>query len=350
MSIRPRLGVEVPELTVRVARAGNPAGTTAMWVRDRLDGLWADEDFAGWYPRDGRPGISPAQLATVSVLQFLLGLSDRDAAEAVRCRTDFTYALGLDLDDPGFHHSVLGDFRDRLLEEGRADRLLDLALARLKEAGLVRERTSQRTDSTHVLAAVRDLTRLELVTEAVRAALEELARTAGHALEGLADGDWGRRYGRPVRLGKNPTRPKTRMNEAGADARRLLEHLAASFPGLLRGPRVEALRQILVQNYHWDPAGRPRSSWPSSPGASASPARSGPRAPPPATASAPWASPRASSTSCRPETALTSKTPPGTSATQCGPASRAPSASSPTATVCATAATGASPKPTCSTF
>ena len=81
---------------------------------------------------------------------------------------------------------MLGDFRERLLEEGRANRLLDLALARLKEAGLVRERTVQRTDSTHVLAAVRDLTRLELVTEAVRAALEEVARTAGHALEGLA--------------------------------------------------------------------------------------------------------------------------------------------------------------------
>jgi transposase len=166
MSVRPRLGVEVPELTARVARAGNPAGTTAMWVRDRLDGLWEDEDFAGWYPRDGRPGLSPAQLATVSVLQFLLDLSDRDAAGAVRCRTGFKYALGLDLDDPGFHHSVLGDFRDRLLEDGRADRLLDLALARLKEAGLVRDRTAQRTDSTHVLAAVRDLTRLELVTEA----------------------------------------------------------------------------------------------------------------------------------------------------------------------------------------
>ena len=166
MSVRPRLGVEVQELTARVARASNPAGTTAMWVRDRLDGLWEDEDFAGWYPRDGRPGLSPAQLATVSVLQFLLDLSDRDAAGAVRCRTGFKYALGLDLDDPGFHHSVLGDFRDRLLEDGRADRLLDLALARLKEAGLVRERTAQRTDSTHVLAAVRDLTRLELVTEA----------------------------------------------------------------------------------------------------------------------------------------------------------------------------------------
>jgi transposase len=259
MSIRPRLGVEVPELTARVARASNPAGTTAMWVRDRLDGLWADEDFAGWYPRDGRPGISPAQLATVSVLQFLLGLSDRDAAEAVRCRIDFKYALGLDLDDPGFHHSVLSDFRDRLLEgEGRADRLLDLALARLKDAGLVRERTTQRTDSTHVLAAVRGLTRLELVTEAVRAALEELARTAPEALEGLVEDDWGRRYGRQVRLGKNPTRPKTRMNEAGADARRLLEHLAGRDPRLLRGAQAEALRQVLVQNYHWDPAGRLR--------------------------------------------------------------------------------------------
>ena len=258
MSIRPRLGVEVPELTARVARASNPAGTTAMWVRDRLDGLWADEDFAGWYPRDGRPGISPAQLATVSVLQFLLDLSDRDAAEAVRCRIDFKYALGLDLDDPGFHFSVLGDFRDRLLEEGRADRLLDLALARLKEAGLVRERTAQRTDSTHVLAAVRDLTRLELVTEAVRAALEELARTAGHALAGLVDDDWGRRYGRPVRPGQEP-HPAQDPDERGRGGR----PPAAGAPGRpppgpAARPRVEALRQILVQNYHWDPAGRLR--------------------------------------------------------------------------------------------
>ena len=103
----------------------------------------------------------------------LLDLSDRDAAEAVRCRTAFKYALGPDRDVPGFRHSVLGDFRGRLLEDGRADSVLDLALARLNEAGLVRERTTQRTDSAHVLAAVRDLSR---------------------------------RYGRPVRLGKTPAR------------------------------------------------------------------------------------------------------------------------------------------------
>ncbi len=128
--------------------------------------------------------------------------------------------MAMELDDPGFHHSVLADFRERLTHDNRADRLLDLA--RLQEAGLVRERTTQRTDSTHVLAAVRDLNRLELVTEAVRAVLEEVARTASHLLTDLVDEERRRRYGRPVRLGKNPTRPKTRALAAG-DACRLLD-------------------------------------------------------------------------------------------------------------------------------
>ncbi|GHF20080.1 hypothetical protein GCM10014715_88340 [Streptomyces spiralis] len=48
----------------------------------------------------------------------------------MRCRIDFTYALGLELEDPGFHHSVLSDFRDRLAVGDRADRLLALALTR----------------------------------------------------------------------------------------------------------------------------------------------------------------------------------------------------------------------------
>jgi len=229
-----------------------------MWVRDRLDGLWRDEDFADWYPRDGRPGLSPAQLATVCVLQFLLGLSDRQAAEAVRCRIDFKYAMAMELDDPGFHHSVLADFRDRLTEVDRADHLLDLALGRLKEAGLVGERTTQRTDSTHVLSAVRDLTRLELITEAVRAALEEIAGTSPHLLDELVDEEWGHRYGRPVRLGKNPTKPKTRILATGNDAIRLLEHLYRHGADRASGPRVQTLRQIMVQNYHRDAAGHLR--------------------------------------------------------------------------------------------
>ncbi|MFE5122955.1 transposase [Streptomyces sp. NPDC056669] len=89
MCVRSRTGCVVPELTVRVARACNPHGTTAMAIRDHLNGLWSDEDFEEWYSRDGKPGLSPAQLATVSVLQFLLELSDRQAAESVRNRIDF---------------------------------------------------------------------------------------------------------------------------------------------------------------------------------------------------------------------------------------------------------------------
>ncbi|MEV0402453.1 transposase [Actinoallomurus sp. NPDC050550] len=112
------------------------------------------------------------------MLQYVLNLSDRQAAEAVRCRIDFKYALGLELEDPGFHHSVLSDFRDRLAEGDRADRLLGLALTRIRRDGLLKGGGTQRTDSTHILSAARELTRLELVTEAVRAVLEAMAHHA----------------------------------------------------------------------------------------------------------------------------------------------------------------------------
>ncbi|MFI1769409.1 transposase [Streptomyces sp. NPDC020800] len=143
MSLQPRPGAEIPALTVRVARASIPHGATAMWIRDRLDGPFSDEDFTAWHPRDGRPGLSPAQLATVCVLQYALNLSDRQAAEAVRCRIDVKYALGLELEDPGSHHSVLSDFRDRLAEGDRADRLLGLALTRIRRAGLLKGRVAR---------------------------------------------------------------------------------------------------------------------------------------------------------------------------------------------------------------
>ncbi|MFI1940891.1 transposase [Streptomyces purpureus] len=199
-----------------------------MWVRDRLDGLWRDEDFEAWYSRDGRPGLSPAQLDTVCVPQFLLNLSGRRAAEAVRCRLDFKYALALELDDPGVHHSVLGDFRDRLARNDRADQLFDLALQRLKDASLVKARGRQRTDSTHVLAAARELTRLELVPEAARSAVEELARTAPDLLDDLVTAEWGERYGRQVRMCSQPSHPVTRLTQAGADAADLLTRSLAN--------------------------------------------------------------------------------------------------------------------------
>ncbi|MGA5509080.1 transposase [Streptomyces umbrinus] len=109
-------GQGIPSLTVRMAKASNPRGTTAMWMRDRLDELFTDDDFANWYPADGRRGLAPARLAMVSVLQYAEDLTDRQAAEAVRCRPDWKYCLGLALDDPGFDHSVLCELRDRMAQ------------------------------------------------------------------------------------------------------------------------------------------------------------------------------------------------------------------------------------------
>lgn len=135
----------IPSLTVRMARAraraSNPRGTAAMWVRDRLDGLVTDTDFADWYSADGRRGLSPAQSACVPVLQFAENLTDRQAADAVRCRLDWKYCLGLELDDPGFDFTVLSEFRDRVAEGDHADRLLALVVDRLAEAGLVKRRS-----------------------------------------------------------------------------------------------------------------------------------------------------------------------------------------------------------------
>ncbi|WP_107504278.1 transposase [Streptomyces malaysiensis] len=136
MSLRPKSYQRIPARTVRTARAACPKGTPAMLVRDRLDVLFEDEVFASLYPADGRPGLSPGQLALVSVLQFAENLSDRQAADAVRTRIDWKYALGLELDDAGFDYSVLSEFRARLAEGDAADRLLTVMLERLVEAGL----------------------------------------------------------------------------------------------------------------------------------------------------------------------------------------------------------------------
>ncbi|WP_222109684.1 transposase [Streptomyces cupreus] len=138
-------GRSIPALTVRMARASNPRGTPAMWVRDRLDELFVDDDFADWFPADGRRGLSPARLAMVSVLQYAENLTDRQAAEAVRCRLDWKYCLAMDLDDPGFDFSVLSEFRDRMARGDRADRLLVVMVDHLAPPPALRARGLGRT-------------------------------------------------------------------------------------------------------------------------------------------------------------------------------------------------------------
>jgi transposase len=136
MSLRPNGFTEIPAETSRVARAAFPKGCLAMRARDVLGPLFTDEQFAVLFAARERPAWSPARLALVLVLQFVEGLTDRQAADAVRARLDWKYALGLDLCDPGFDASVLTEFRGRLLADGQTERLLTLLLDRLRERGL----------------------------------------------------------------------------------------------------------------------------------------------------------------------------------------------------------------------
>jgi Transposase domain (DUF772) len=122
MSMHPQAISPIPEETVRVARAAFPRGNPYMTMRDQLGPLYDDQDFAALFSKRGRPAEAPWQLALVCVFQFMEGLSDRQAAEAVRSRIDWKYALGLDLADPGFDYSVLSRISSAADRRGSRDK------------------------------------------------------------------------------------------------------------------------------------------------------------------------------------------------------------------------------------
>ena len=120
----------IPEETQRVAHAAFPKGTLCLRIADELGPLYRDDQFAELFPTRGQPAASPARLALASVLQYVEGLSDRQAADAVRGRIDWKYALALELTDPGFDHTVLSEFRSRLVNGQAEQQLLDTLLER----------------------------------------------------------------------------------------------------------------------------------------------------------------------------------------------------------------------------
>src|ERR1017187_6581405 len=255
MSMQPQPWPEVPADTARVARRAFRKGALAIRARDELGSWYDDEAFGGAYGVRGAPGISPAQLAMVTVLQFAENLTDRQAADAVRGRLDWKYCLGLALEDEGFDFSVLSEFRGRLVAGSMERALLDLLLDRLKGLGLVKAGGRQRTDSTHVLAAIRGLNRLELAGETVRAALEALAAAAPGWLAGVIDGSWQQVYGQRIdnlRLPASETARSKLAGQYGRDGYHLLEAVhAPGAPGSLRElPAIQALRAIWVQQYY----------------------------------------------------------------------------------------------------
>jgi transposase len=237
-----------------VARAAFPHGKPSLTFRDALGTIFQDDDFADLYAHEGQPGWPPWRLALVTIMQFREHWADRQAAAAVRARIDWKYLLGLELTDSGFDFSVLSEFRDPLLAGNAEARLLDTLLERCRTLGLLKARGQQRTDSTQVLAAIRVLSRLALVAETLRAALNELATAAPEWLRDLASPAWFDRSKRRIEdacLPKDKAERDAYAQTVGAEGFHLLDALEGpEVPGTLRElPMVEALRRTWQRHY-----------------------------------------------------------------------------------------------------
>jgi transposase len=258
MSMQPQPIDLIPAETARVAGAAFPKGNPYMRMRDELGVFYQDAQFAALFAVRGQPAASPWRVALVLVLQYAEGLSDEQAATAVRGRIDWKYALSLELTDPGFDASVLSEFRGRLVAGSAEQLLLDAMLERFQAKGLLKARGRQRTDSTAVLAAIRTLNRLECVGETLRHALNSLAVVAPDWLRPQLEPAWAERYGPRLdeyRLPKGHAEREALAAQIGRDGFRLLQavHAPDAPPWLRTVPAVQTLRRVWLQQYYAPP-------------------------------------------------------------------------------------------------
>jgi transposase len=255
--LRPMPIEPIPPETGQVARAAFPKGNRYLRVADALDSLLTDEAFLALFPTHGQPALPPWRLALVTILPFAEGRPDRQAAHAARSRIDWKYVLRLELTDPGFDASVLSEFRTRLIAGAAEDLLFETLLTWCHHRQLVKARGRQRTDSTHLLAAVRALNRIEVVSETMRHALNTLAVVAPEWLRAASHPDWRDRYMRRAEDDRLPTTLAARTALALTiehDGWRLLaaiDHPDAPL-WLREVPAVAILRRVWIQNYWWD--------------------------------------------------------------------------------------------------
>lgn len=239
----------LPEDTARLAKAVfKRKGNVYLTIGDQLGALFDNVDFAALYAADGKPAVSPNLLALVLVFQFMENLPDRETADAVRSRIDWKYALHLPLADTGFDDSVLSEFRERLTEHETALRMFEAVLVRLQALGLLRKGGKQRTDASYVLGATQVLSRVQLVAETMRLALEALADERPAWLRRIALPHWYERYSLVLtgfRLPRTKEKQEALALEIGQDGFHLLAALAAA--DVPESTRQLAAVQLLVQ-------------------------------------------------------------------------------------------------------
>jgi hypothetical protein len=199
---------------------------------------------------NGRPGVEPVVLLGVLIFQFLERVPDRQAVELVKYHLGWKLALNLKLSDQGFHPTTLVYFRQRLIEHAKSQVAMRAVLEALQKEGLVVKRSKQRLDSTHVLAAVGELSALECVRETLRLALEELARS-------LAEAErpdfwatlWERYVENKLDFKSGIDLLKSKHRQAGQDSWMLLRWLQSAAAEPRYGRQVCILREVFAQQY-----------------------------------------------------------------------------------------------------
>ena len=243
---------EMPEETALLGEKIWKATHPYRVIGDHLVDIVKDEQFEDMYDLEtGRHALSPALLAMITIFQFQESLPDREAAEMVAARLDWKYALHLPLDYEGFHYSCLCYFRQRLLAHDKDALVFEAILNKVKSLGFIKRKGKQRTDSTAVIGAVRELSRLEMVTETLRVAVKAITK---------ADQAWAKR-GLPASFRETyvETRPDYRLTEreredalrnVGQDGLWLLEQLEkVKSEGVRKTAEVDVLRKVWHQQY-----------------------------------------------------------------------------------------------------
>jgi transposase len=185
----------MPTDTGEVGKILLKADSPYRMIGDELFEQFKEDDYADMYPAEGQPGLSPIILGYITVFQFMEKLSDRQAAEGLRMRIDWKYALHLPLAYEGFDYSVLSEFRDRLLKNKAEERVFDKLVIEFGKKGLIKKRGRQRTDSLAILTKVRWLSRLELVIETLRMTVGAILEADREWGEGIIPPSWEERYG-----------------------------------------------------------------------------------------------------------------------------------------------------------
>jgi transposase len=221
-------------------------------IGERLFNQFSEQAYADLYAPEGKPAVSPVILAFVTVFQFLEKLPDRAAAEGVRVRLDWKYALHLPLSYVGFDFSVLSEFRQRLLSHEAEGRVFETLVQAFRAQGLIKSRGIQRTDSVAMLTKVRDLSRLELVVETLRLAVQAVVKAAPAWSQRDLPPSWEERYA-PRFILQRHTETEKQDYEAriGADGQWLLDRLAQPDPpeAVCDLPAIQLLRTVWQQHF-----------------------------------------------------------------------------------------------------